>query len=112
MKQLNLLLISFLGLFLLQGCGLNDYQPSYLLFNETCVIIKIDENRRSWLIQRTTNPNQFAELYTENDPLRSKDSENNRHRFLITTKSYYEKEVGDTIFFDYILTDRFFEIEY
>jgi hypothetical protein len=57
---------------------------------------------KMWLIQRVADTTQFAELVSY--------SHNRSNGFLITNELWYNKRVGDTLFFKYICKDRFFTI--
>ena len=111
MKKLLFLLIIVLGFI---SCKKEeDKSNPAFLYNETCIIKKIDTVRRTWLVQRETEPKQFAELYVENDP-QSNSSNScgcNSHTFLIPISHFYNKKLGDKVNFDYILSDRFFIID-
>ena len=111
MKKLLFLLIIVLGFI---SCEKKeDKSNPAFLYNETCIIKKIDTERRTWLVQRETEPKQFAELYVENDP-QSNSSDScgcNSHTFLIPISHFYNKKLGDKVHFDYILSDRFFIID-
>ena len=115
MKTIKLLIILFIGLSLF-SCSTKEegeVNPDFL-YNETCVIKKIDTERRTWLIQRVSNPKEFAELYVENDP--QKDTSQDCgcypvYRYLIPISHFYNKKVGSTIKFDYIIKARFFVID-
>ena len=115
MKKLLFLLIIVLGFI---SCKKKeDKSNPAFLYNETCIIKKIDPVRRTWLVQRETEPKQFAELYVENDP--QNDSSFKRdskgylvtYSFLIPISHFYNKKLGDKVYFDYILADRFFIID-
>ena len=110
MKKLLFLLIIVLGFI---SCEKKeDKSNPAFLYNETCIIKKIDTVRRTWLVQRETEPKQFAELYVENDPQsNSSDSCGNSYTFLIPISHFYNKKLGDKVHFDYILSDRFFIID-
>ena len=58
------------------------------------IVIKV------WLVQRVTDPTQFAEL----------DSHWDDNCFYISKELWYSKGIGDTLYFDYILKRRFFTI--
>lgn len=112
MKKLLFLLIIVLGFISCKQKEDDKSNPAFF-YNETCIIKKIDTVRRTWLVQRETEPKQFAELYVENDP-QSNSSDScgcNSHTFLIPISHFYNKKLGDKIYFDYILADRFFIID-
>lgn len=111
MKKLLFLLIIVLGFISCKKKEDDKSNPAFL-YNETCIIKKIDTVRRTWLVQRETESKQFAELYVENDPQsNSSDSCGNFHTFLIPISHFYNKKLGDKVHFDYILSDRFFIID-
>ena len=112
MKKLLFLLIIVLGFISCKKKEDDKSNPAFL-YNETCIIKKIDPVRRTWLVQRETESKQFAELYVENDP-QSNSSDScgcNSHTFLIPISHFYNKKLGDKVYFDYILADRFFIID-
>ena len=116
MKKLLFLLIVILGFISCKQKKDDKSNPSFF-YNETCIIKKIDTVRRTWLVQREIEPKQFAELYVENDP--QSDSTFKRdskgylvtYNFLIPISHFYNKKLGDKVYFDYILADRFFIID-
>lgn len=116
MKKLLFLLIIVLGFISCKQKEDDKSNPSFF-YNETFIIKKIDESRKTWLIQREIEPKQFAELYVENDP--QNDSSFKRdstgclitYTFLIPVSHFYNKKLGDKVYFDYILADRFFIID-
>jgi hypothetical protein len=85
-----------------------------MYYNEKFVIVKAESSGaitkdkfhtpvfvKVWLIQRVADTTQFAELTGYND---------NTHDFTITNKLWYNKCIGDTLFFKNIRKDRFFKI--
>lgn len=116
MKKLLFLLIVILGFISCKQKKDDKSNPSFF-YNETYIIKKIDTVRRTWLVQREIEPKQFAELYVENDP--QNDSSFKRdskgclvtYSFLIPISHFYNKKLGDKVYFDYILADRFFIID-
>lgn len=58
------------------------------------ILIKI------WLVQRVNDTTQFAELTSRGD----------FDDWKITEELWYSKGIGDTLYFDYILKNRFFTI--
>lgn len=110
MKKILLLLVIGIGLMSCAKKEESTLNPNFL-YNETCVIKKINEDRKTWLIQRTSNPQEFAELYVENDPTPNSCECGTMHTFLIPAHYFYNKKIGDNVYFDYILKDRFFIIE-
>lgn len=80
--------------------------------NESLVIVgtnegtEITQNKfhkpisvKTWLVRRVTDTTQFAELSSHD------------RGFAITTDLWYNKKMGDTLHFDYILRRRFFTID-
>ena len=116
MKKLLFLLIILLG-FISCKQKEDDKSNSAFFYNETCIIKKIDTVRKTWLVQREIEPKQFAELYVENDPQNDSSFKHDStgclitYTFLIPVSHFYNKKLGDKIYFDYILADRFFIID-
>jgi hypothetical protein len=55
-----------------------------------------------WLIQRISNPIEHAELTSEKAY---------HGRFCVSKDLWYNKKIGDTLYFEFINKDRFFKIE-
>lgn len=84
--------------------------------NEKCVLVGTNEAAQDfthdkfhkpivikvWLIQRVSDTTQFAEISSYND---------NTKAFHVTKELWYTKDIGDTLYFDYILKKRFFTIK-
>lgn len=107
-------IVFILCVFLFVSCEPNSNRGSNECYlNEKFIIVSSNEDTglsndkfhkpilvKKWLIQRLSNTTQFAEL-TSNDSY---------DRFRIINELWYNKSVGDTLYFEFILKDRFFEI--
>jgi len=80
-------------------------QKATLYYNEKVIIVGSSASCgvtdiKTWLIQRVTDTTQFAEL---SSVLCNED-------YHITLEQWYNKNIGDTLYFDYIRKNRFFKI--
>ena len=73
----------------------DDNSSDSKCFNKEKYIIK-EKGYKYMLIRRIVDTTHFAELTIDN---------------LLTNKLYYGKNVGDTIYFEYIKKERFFSIK-
>lgn len=106
MKNVVLILCMFLFVF----C---EPRKSSHYLNEKFIIVSSNEESglsndkfhkpilvKKWLIQSLSDTTQFAELT----------SHGGYKQFYITKELWYNKNVGDTLYFEYILKERFFTI--
>ena len=119
MKKIKLLLLLFmLVVFAMLSCTTTDSKHQQIKKNKTYfldedfVIIKASETPsenglelvRMWVIQRVKNAGDSIEVAE----IGNKESSS---YFYITKELWYNKEVGSTLHFDYILKKRFFKIK-
>lgn len=103
------LIIILLFLFTI-SCKEKNHDELY--FNEKFKIVKTNESSaitndkfhepifvKKWLIQRLSDTTMYAELSNYDD-----------YYFKITNTLWYNKNIGDTLYFEYIRKDRFFKI--
>jgi len=113
LRMKKILILSFL--FALFSCNIHDNE---LLFNYKCIIVKTNAEEsltkdkfhkpticRTWLIQSVIDTTSFAELGTCGHWGQGENSYWN-----ISNSEFYNKKIGDTLFFKYIRKDRFFKI--
>jgi hypothetical protein len=94
----------------------SKYHDKELFRNEKCVIVMtawdgaLTQDKfhtpvfvKTWLVQRVADTTQFAELTSYDH--------NYAGGFRITNELWYNKGIGDTVFFEYICKDRFFKIK-
>jgi hypothetical protein len=102
------------GMFGIRSCR-SKYHDKELFRNEKCVIVRTASNDaltqdkfhtpvfvKTWLVQRVADTTEFAELTSYTRDVKT---------FKITNELWYNKGVGDTVCFKYILKDRFFKIK-
>lgn len=101
------------GMFGIRSCR-SKYHDNELFRNEKCVIVMtawdgaLTQDKfhnpvfvKTWLIQRVADTTEFAELSSYEET----------NGFRITNELWYNKGIGDTVFFEYICKDRFFKIK-
>jgi hypothetical protein len=110
-------IIFFSVLFLVYLCvyhinNKNKYNPDNFYLNDKCIVIekggysekvgKYNNQGKYFLIQRISDTTQFTELNGYNwKALADKNG----------SQLYYSKDIGDTLFFEYIDRSRFFRIK-
>jgi hypothetical protein len=116
MKKIIIILIVVLLNF---SCGRKNEEALY--FNYKCILLKTGSedsftndkfhkavNCKIWLIRSVADTTLVAELNScGHDCTNCLDRE---RRFQINSEMYYNKKVGDTLFFNYIGKDRFFKL--
>jgi hypothetical protein len=113
--SMTVIFIVLTGIILLTRSCRSKLNDRELFRNEKFVIVSAESSGtltqdkfhspvlvKMWLIQRVADTTQFAELVSY--------SHNRSNGFLITNELWYNKSVGDTLFFKYICKDRFFTI--
>lgn len=115
MKTIKFLFLLLITISIFSCAKKQENSDVRFYYNEDFVIVKVDEVRKTWLIQKQ-GTDYFSEIYVENDPLNIKDEKgydcnSGYHTFNIPISIFYNKKLGDIVHFDYILKDRFFTIK-
>jgi hypothetical protein len=108
MKKILLVLLVFFS-----SCHKIDKENYYI--NEKFILVGTNEVdgfsndkfhkplvTKIWLIERVSNPTEHAELTSEDEY---------NGRFKITKDLWYNRKIGDTLYFEFINKDRFFKIK-
>lgn len=114
MKKIILTLAILMSLSIMSCCTMSEEEnikkkKEMYFQDEYFVIIEKNLVDKAWIIKRVASETEDSldctELYSFNDGL------NHTGSFRISDELWNKKDVGDTLYFEYILKERFFKIK-
>lgn len=114
MKKITLVLFTIMSIFLLSCCAvseednINDKKERFFQ-DEKFIIVDKNFVDKTWIIERILTDEQDS-LY-RSELYRTDDGKTHVGSFRISQELWNKKDIGDTLYFEFILKERFFKVK-